>query len=569
MSLFKRWFGKLPSSHPDSPREPAETERELPQVPPAATSPGPTVPPGHKVEVIPVPDTLDPSLCPLGDSVWVASLGLGGDEPVEDLEGLLRKLERQAWDAQRPARVSRAEGPLSLLFAPSNPPVKTVPRLLLWVINKPTLDGWLVEPARLQVLLRHLYRLENAAQPITQFVYFEHDCGPGAAVMARLLAGLGLNPQVLQQDPDPQRPLLVKVHRPDGLALIALTGAPFPLQGAVDTFPADVNAQKAGAEAQGDAPLLQMLEARERDYLARVLQPLQPLLSQLNRGPPLRAPRLCRLLRTVVERRAPSDRLALEEALLSRAQPLLILMKPDSRETFVAEFPETGPALRVYPDVQSLRMTVRDLKLPEGSYRIAGLAVRDVFDWGAKSNLTVALNVYLTPYMPTYVFWSPDEARWMAQGQPASAAPPAPPSPPSGLRPLPAPSDALIAAHLAIPGAGDKLTPGQLNTLLTETDIYVEHGLYAKAFEHLRFIFSVDPENLDAHEKAYRIYAAQGNTREASGQLLNVLRLCTRRAEVQRAQPYLALILQQQPQHPEVPLFLAVLRPGGRPFPQA
>ncbi len=104
------------------------------------------------------------------------------------------------------------------------------------------------------------------------------------------------------------------------------------------------------------------------------------------------------------------------------------------------------------------------------------------------------------------------------------------------------------------------MTREQLAKLLTETDVYVKYGLHDKALEHLRKIFSVDPENLDAHEKAYNIYVAAGNTAQASEQLLNVLRLCTRRTDAQRAQPYLNIIIQQNPSHPEVPAFLAVLR---------
>jgi pilus assembly protein FimV len=104
------------------------------------------------------------------------------------------------------------------------------------------------------------------------------------------------------------------------------------------------------------------------------------------------------------------------------------------------------------------------------------------------------------------------------------------------------------------------MTREQLSKLLTETDVYVKYGLHDKALEHLRKIFSIDPENLDAHEKAYNIYVAAGNTVQASEQLLNVLRLCTRRTEAQRAQPYLNIILQENPNHPEVPAFLAVLR---------
>jgi len=99
--------------------------------------------------------------------------------------------------------------------------------------------------------------------------------------------------------------------------------------------------------------------------------------------------------------------------------------------------------------------------------------------------------------------------------------------------------------------------------LLTETDVYVKYGLHEKALEHLRRIFSVDPENLAAHEKAYHIYRSAGQTAQASEQLLNVLRLFTRRLESDRAQPYLETLLAEAPDHPEMPAFLSVLRPEG------
>jgi tetratricopeptide (TPR) repeat protein len=126
---------------------------------------------------------------------------------------------------------------------------------------------------------------------------------------------------------------------------------------------------------------------------------------------------------------------------------------------------------------------------------------------------------------------------------PAAAAPPPPPPPP--------------------PPAAPALRPEQVQKLLTETDVYVKYGLHEKALEHLRRIFSVDPENLGAHEKAYHIYRSADQTAQASEQLLNVLRLFTRRLEAERAQPYLDTLLEEAPDHPEVPAFLAVLRPEG------
>lgn len=547
MGIFDRWFGKRPSPKPkpEPEREQAKTEREPLAAPPAERDSNSTVvPPGHKVETFRIPENLGPSLSLLGDSVCMASLGHGSDEPVEELEDLLRQFDARMWDPQRPARVARVEGPISLLFAPSNPTARTVPRLLLWVFNRSGLECWLEDPARLQVLLSRLYRLENSAQPITQFVYFERDCGPGALVMARLLAGLGLNIQALEQTPD--HVMLVKVHRPEGIALIGLVGAPFPLGEAVDTFPAAVNAEKARAEAQGDALRLWQHEQREREALARLLQPLQ---SHLRQAPLLRAPRMYRLLRAFVDQGGPAARRALEQELLRREQPLLLLMRPDGKSTFVAEFPRVGHALRAYPDLASIQLTVKEFGLTPDAYRLAGVPARDVFSWAAAENLSVALNVYMTPHTPTYVFWSPEEAKRLAKGQ---------------LLPEASVTDGPVA-----PRTGDTLGPERLGILLSQIDDYIEQGIYPRAFELLRRIFSADPENLDAHEKAYRIYTASQKTEESFNQLLNVLRLCTRRADVQRAQPYLAILLKQSPQHPEVPAFLAALRPGGRPFPQA
>ncbi|MDX2009770.1 MAG: tetratricopeptide repeat protein [Myxococcaceae bacterium] len=111
--------------------------------------------------------------------------------------------------------------------------------------------------------------------------------------------------------------------------------------------------------------------------------------------------------------------------------------------------------------------------------------------------------------------------------------------------------------------ASAKPRSDSLGKLLTETDVYVKYGLHDKALEHLRKVFGVDPENIDAHEKAYAIYVASNNHAQAAEQLLNVLRLHTRGGDKARAQPYLATMLQQNPGHPEVPVFLQALRQEG------
>src|SRR5262245_1010113 len=161
----------------------------------------------------------------------------------------------------------------------------------------------------------------------------------------------------------------------------------------------------------------------------------------------------------------------------------------------------------------------------------------------------------------------PDLVAWKTSHR-TSAPPPQAPAAPRAART--SVSQAIAAVQAAAPPpppppapvqAPVTLSRDQIHKLLAETDVYVKYGLHDKALEHLRRIFAVDPENLDAHEKAYVIYRSAGQGAQATEQRLNVLRLCTRGLEKKRAQPYLDTLLAEAPGHPEMPAFLAVLRP--------
>jgi len=171
----------------------------------------------------------------------------------------------------------------------------------------------------------------------------------------------------------------------------------------------------------------------------------------------------------------------------------------------------------------------------------------------------------------------PDDPDWRARQRAAAPAPAAPARPaatqPAAAAPVRSEQQATPVASAAAssvpePAAPQALGREQLAKLLQETDVYVKYGLHDKALEHLRKIFTVDPENLDAHEKAYQIYLAAEHAPQAAEQLLNVLRLCTRQRQVQRAQPYLQTLLSTQPHHVEVPAFLAVLGNGADAEPE-
>src|SRR4030095_6755955 len=137
----------------------------------------------------------------------------------------------------------------------------------------------------------------------------------------------------------------------------------------------------------------------------------------------------------------------------------------------------------------------------------------------------------------------PDLVAWKHSQRPAAA-----PPPPAAPRPArTSVSQAIAAVQAAAPppppppppqAAPVTLSRDQIHKLLAETDVYVKYGRHDKALEHLRPIFAVDPETLDAHEKAYVIYRSAGQGAQATEQLPKVLRLCTRGLERKRPQAH-------------------------------
>ena len=69
----------------------------------------------------------------------------------------------------------------------------------------------------------------------------------------------------------------------------------------------------------------------------------------------------------------------------------------------------------------------------------------------------------------------------------------------------------------------------EISKILAETDVYVKYGLHQKAVDHLRRVFALDPENVEAHERLKDIFVSQGREQEAEVELLKL-------AEVDRAE---------------------------------
>lgn len=82
----------------------------------------------------------------------------------------------------------------------------------------------------------------------------------------------------------------------------------------------------------------------------------------------------------------------------------------------------------------------------------------------------------------------------------------------------------------------------EISKILTETDVYIKYGLHQKAIDHLRRVFALDAENLEARERLKDVLVGQGREREAIAELMK-LGEATAQADPDRAEVYLREVL--------------------------
>lgn len=82
----------------------------------------------------------------------------------------------------------------------------------------------------------------------------------------------------------------------------------------------------------------------------------------------------------------------------------------------------------------------------------------------------------------------------------------------------------------------------EIAKILAETDVYVKYGLHQKAVDHLRRVFALDPDNIEAHERLKDIFLSQGREQEAEAELLKLADLVAP-SDPDRAEAYLRDLL--------------------------
>jgi tetratricopeptide (TPR) repeat protein len=88
----------------------------------------------------------------------------------------------------------------------------------------------------------------------------------------------------------------------------------------------------------------------------------------------------------------------------------------------------------------------------------------------------------------------------------------------------------------------------EISKILAETDVYVKYGLHQKAVDHLRRVFTLDGDNVEAHERLKDIFISQGREQEAEVELLKLAELIAP-SDPDRAEQYLQELLAMNGTH--------------------
>src|SRR6185503_14540254 len=88
----------------------------------------------------------------------------------------------------------------------------------------------------------------------------------------------------------------------------------------------------------------------------------------------------------------------------------------------------------------------------------------------------------------------------------------------------------------------------EISKILAETDVYVKYGLHQKAVDHLRRVFTLDADNVEARERLKDIFISQGREQEAEVELLRLAEVVAP-SDPDRAEAYLQELLAMEGTH--------------------
>jgi hypothetical protein len=291
------------------------------------------VPEGHSVTAWVARPT--PGIECSGAGLVLAHFGLGGDDPDEIfglVDATITELERKG-ESSKTEFVDDAQS-IGDLFVPAKPKTRDVGLCVMWTVRQDGLAATLHNPALGKLLVERLGR----AAFVRQWVVVDEQWRRDDAFESALRA---LEIEIVHSTST--GPFLVEVWRPDGRCICGLVRS------------------QPNAAAPGGARSLH------------------------------RAPRLRRHLLEALSRGASTS---FYDELLAREFPLLFFADANRAPRMMGWPGQASPFLPVLPDLASLHRASQELGLAPGSFAVAALRPRELFQWASQSSFGVALGVY-------------------------------------------------------------------------------------------------------------------------------------------------------------------------------
>jgi hypothetical protein len=353
-----------------------------------------TVPDGHEVTVY--GPTFVPGLQRTRGGTLIANLGAASDESEGELQRIVELIDRAVAEEsanQSPVLVTTDVGEISDLFAPNDVPVNALPGLVIWIIDADSAHLWLRNPEPLLQAIRRVGAYNVADDSITQLVMIAIEWRPmaaGAGKREKLTPELG---------PPPATAGFLQL-----LASTEVTVLAVPKDGVCFV---EVARPDAVVGAPRGEDITKLIEAGADDATHDAEVPCHYVI---------RAPQLRRLILAAMEQSSEASRRQLYGELLTREIGLLVI---SDREGGIRPmtWPDRGPALPVFPDVQSVRHTVQDLQMDTDNVTWVHLTPRDLCAWVKDAPFDVALNVFKDRQTPLYLRLDKDEVSALARGE--------------------------------------------------------------------------------------------------------------------------------------------------------
>jgi hypothetical protein len=296
------------------------------------------VPAGHEVTLHRA--SIEPGVVRSPGGVVLAHFGGAGDEPDHELDAMLRVLAERMRGDVAPAFLVNAETAITVedLCAPAEPPSTRLESPVLWIFHYGGAAQLCADPRRLDLITERMRALK--AQQVFQVVYVVGALARSHASFIERVRDLGIglrHPDVS----DRQHVVLVEVQRPGGTTLSALAGTP-----------------DDGATLAPDEPLV----AFRSPCLA-------PLVLDLKRDP---------------------DTTEIVRVLKARTLPLLLIGDPKTGGVSFRQFGDTV-VIPAFSDLPALQRSAAAIGLAAGSYRVAQMDARMLFELAESKNVSVAI----------------------------------------------------------------------------------------------------------------------------------------------------------------------------------